>query len=312
MDLPAFVLLILVNPNVVDAGTYRLFADDVEIGRFGLRREPSTEVPQFRIAVPAGSKRVSIERAGRMPLIGTRTGVRSRTADLISVAGITRPLRDDRPAEALARLPAAADAILRGIGSEYSSSDIGLEFGAPESPEAIAAAEARLGYKLDPELTAVLTTNGPVKFGDHGMTAARDLFSTERQFMRLWGSEENVAGDALALYRSSTMVWVEAGDGYGAMLYAPKGPPICSGRPAYWKIHQDTISEPWLIGGSGCGALSDVLMTVIGEALVTQIEDQGTESQLLVDPTMPDAFPVWLDTDADGKPRLRPDWTRLR
>ncbi len=314
MDLPAFVLLILVNPNVVDAGTYRLFADGVEIGRFDIRREPSTEVPQFRIALPAGSKRISIERAGRMPLIGTRTGVRSRTADLISVAGITRPLRDDRPAEALARLPAAADALLRAVGSEYSSRDMGLEFGPMQSPDTIAEAETRLGYALDPELTAVLTTNGPVKFGDHGMTPARDLFSTERQFVRLWGSEENVAGDALALYRTSTMVWVEAGDGYGAVLYAPQGPAICNGKPAYWKIHQDTIGEPWLIGGpvASCGSLSDVLMTVIGEDLLTHIEDNGTESQLLVDPTMPDAFPVWLETDADGKPRLRPDWTRLR
>jgi hypothetical protein len=312
MDLPAFVLLILVNPNVVDAGTYRLFADDLEIGRFDIRREPSTEVPQFRIAVPAGSKRVSIERAGRLPIIGTKAGVRSRTAALFSVASITKPLRVYRPVEALSGLTAAADALLRNIGSEYSSRDIGLEFGARQSPEAIAEAEARLGYKLDPELTAVLTTNGPVKFGDHAMTTARDFFSTERQFVRLWGSEENVAGDALALYRSSTMVWVEAGDGYGAVLYAPKGPAICSGKPAYWTIHQDTIGEPWLVGGSDCGSLSDVLMTVIGEAILTQIEDQGTESQLLVDPTMPDAFPVWLETDGDGKPRLRPDWTRLR
>lgn len=314
MDLPAFALLILVNPNVVDAGTYRLIADDQEIGRFDIRKEPSTEVPQFRVAVPAGSKRLSIERAGRLPLVGTKTGVRSKTVDLISVAGITKPLRDDRPVDALSNIAAAADALLRQVGSEYSARDIGLELGDRQSPAAIAEAEARLGYHLDPDLTAVLTTHGPVKFGDHGMTAPRDLYTTERQFMRLWGNEENVAGDALALYRSSTMVWVEAGDGYGAVLYAPTGPAICSGKPAYWKIHQDTIGEPWLIGGAagGCGSLSDVLMTVIAEPLLTQIEDNGTEDQLLVDPTMPDAFPVWLETDADGKPRLRPDWSRLR
>ncbi len=314
MDLPAFALLILVNPNVVDAGTYRLVADDQEIGGFEIRKEASTDLPQFRIAVPARSKRLSIERASLLPLVGTKIGVRSKTVDLISVAGITKPLRDDRPADALAGLPSAADALLRQVGSEYSARDIGLEFGDRQSPEAIAEAEARLGYKLDPDLTAVLTAHGPVKFGDHGMTAARDFYSTERQFVRLWGAEENVTGEALTLYRSSTMIWVEAGDGYGAVLYAPTGPAICGGKPAYWRIHQDTIGEPWLIGGTkgSCGSLSDILMSVIAEALLTQIEDNGTEGQLLVDPTMPDAFPVWLETDADDQPRLRPDWSRLR
>jgi hypothetical protein len=310
MDLPAFVLLILVNPNVVDAGSYKLIADDREIGRLDVRKEPSTDVPQFPIAVPAGAKRLSVARAGRLPLVGAK----SSTFDLVSVAGITKPLRDDRPAEALSRLPAAADALLRDVGSEFSSRDLGLEFGAKQTSEAIAEAEGRLGYKLDPDLAAVLTSNGPVKFGDHGMTTASDLFSTERQFMRLWGADETRVGDARSLYRASTMIWVEAGDGYGAVLYAPTGPAACSGKPAYWKIHQETIDQPWLVGGGEgqCGSLSNVLMGVMAEDLLNHIEDNGREGQLLVDPTMPDAFPVWLETDGEGKPRLRPDWTRLR
>jgi hypothetical protein len=314
MDLPAFVLLVLVNPNVVDPGSYQFIADDREIGRFDIRKQPSTEIPQFRISVPAGAERLSIARAGRLPLIGTKVGARSTTVDLVSVAGITKPLRDERPADALLRLPAAADALLREVGSEFSSRDLGLEFGAKQTPDAIAQAEARLGYKLDPEITAVLMTSGPVRFGDHRMTMASDLFSTERQFMRLWGAEETRVGEAAALYGASTMVWVEAGDGYGAVLYAPTGPAGCDGNHAYWKIHQDTMDEPWLMGGADgrCGSLSDVLMAVIGEALLTQIEDNAAEGRLLVDPTMPDAFPVWLETDGDGKPRLRPDWSRLR
>lgn len=312
MDLPAFALLVLVNPNVADAGAYRLFADGREIGGFEIRKGPSAEIPQFRIAVPAGARRLSIERAGRLPLIGRKVGVGSNTVDLISVAGVTKLLREDRPVNALGNLNAAADALLRAIGSEFTSRDLGLEFGAKQSPEAVVEAEARLGYKLDPELTAVLVTHGPVKFGDHGMPQASDLYSTERQFMRLWGAEESRVGDARALYQSSTMVWIEAGDGYGAMLYAPKGPAACSGKHAYWKIHQDTISEPWLVGGGQCGSLSDVLMEVLGEGLLNNIEDNGTENQLLVDPSMPDAFPVWLEASGDGKPRLRPDWSRLR
>lgn len=53
-------------------------------------------------------------------------------------------------------------------------------------------------------------------------------------------------------------------------------------------------------------------MQVLGADLLEQADDDGTDNQLLVDPTMPNAFPVWLETDHDGTPRLRPDWSRLR
>jgi hypothetical protein len=198
------------------------------------------------------------------------------------------------------------------MGAEYSARDLGLDFGPKQTPEAIAEAEASLGHKLDPELSAVLTTLGPVRFGDHGMVTPRDMVTTERQFARLWGAEESVLGDARTLYQASTMIWVEAGDGYGAMIYGPKGPKVCGGAPAYWRIHQDTIDNPRPVVGpaGGCGKLADVLMRVIGEDLLVQIEDQGAENQLLVDPTMPEAFPVWLEADS-GNLRLRPDWTEL-
>ena len=50
---------------------------------------------------------------------------------------------------------------------------------------------------------------------------------------------------------------------------------------------------------------------MIGQDLLVQIEDEGAENQLLVDPTMPEEFPVWLETDRNGNLRLRPDWTEL-
>jgi hypothetical protein len=309
--LPAFVLVVLANPNVTDLGTYKFLADGREIASFEMRGK-GTEVPKFHIQVPAGSKQLTVERYSSLPVFGMKVGRRSKTFDLISVAGITKPLRDDRPVISLAGLPAAADELLRAMGAEYSARDLGLDFGPKQTPEAIAEAEASLGHKLDPELTAVLTTLGPVRFGDHGMVTHRDLVTTDRQFVTLWGHPETVSAETLAIYQTSTMIWVEAGDGYGAMIYGPKGPKYCGGAPAYWKIHQDSIDAPRPISGSsgGCGKLADVLMRVIGEDLLVQIEDQGTENQLLVDPTMPEAFPVWLEAD-NGNLRLRPDWSDL-
>ncbi|MDQ8698342.1 hypothetical protein [Hyphomicrobium sp. LHD-15] len=313
MSIAAFALVVLINVNVADKGDYTVSADGREIGRFRIEGK-ETGVAEHRLSVPAGSKRLTVERSTSLPVVGTKVGRRSKTFDLISVAGITKPLREERPVVALGGLVAETDALLREIGSEYSSNDIGLSFGPKQSQTAIAEAEARLGYKLDPELAGVLTTLGPVKYGDSGMVEAKDLVTTERQFMRLWGNEENVSGDALALYRASTMIWVEVGDGYGAMIHAPKPPDHCNGAAAYWKIHQDTIGDPHPVSNSQgrCGTLSDVLMWVIGADLLEQVEDDGKDNQLLVDPTMPNAFPVWLETDRDANPRLRPDWSRLQ
>jgi hypothetical protein len=312
MSLPAFVFIVLANPSITDAGTYRFLADGRQIAELEVRSK-GAEPPKVEISVPAGSKQLTVERHPSLPETGADAGRRSKTFDLISVASITKPLREERPAVSLAGLPAAADALLRAVGSEYSARDLGLGFGTMQKPEDIAEAEARLGYRLDPELTAVLTTLGPVKFGDHGMVKPADFVTTERQFMRLWGAEEKVAGEERALYRASTMIWVEAGDGYGAVIYGPKGPKFCGGAPAYWKIHQDTIDNPRPVGGSagGCGKLADVLMRVIGEELLVEIEDDGAGSQLLVDPTMPEPFTVWLETEGNGTPKLRADWTKL-
>ncbi len=309
--LPAFVLVVLANPSVTDIGTYKFLADGREIASFEMRGK-GTEVPRFRIEVPAVSKQLTVERHASLPVFGMKVGRGSKTFDLISVAGITKPLRDHRPVISLAGLLAASDELLRAIGAEVSAKDLGLDFGPKQTPEAIAEAEAVLGHKIDPELSAVLATLGPVRYGDHGMVLPRDMVATERQFARLWGAEEKVSGDARSLYKTSTMIWVEAGDGYGAVIYGPNGPKYCGGAPAYWKIHQDSIDAPMPIGGSsgGCGKLADVLMRVIGEDLLVHIEDQGTENQLLVDPTMPEAFPVWLEAD-NGNLRLRPDWTEL-
>lgn len=313
MSMAAFALVVLVNVSIADKGNYTVSVDGREIGQFSIEGKEA-RVAEHYLSVPAGSKRLTVERSTSLPVVGTKVGRVSKTFDLISVAGLTKPLREQRPLLALERLVAETDALLREIGSEYSSEDIGLSFGPKQSPSAIVEAEARLGYKLDPELAAVLTTLGPVKYGDSGMVEAKDLVTTERQFTRIWGNEERVSGDALALYQASTMIWVEAGDGYGAMIHAPMSPEHCNGAAAYWKIHQDTIGDPHPVANSEgrCGTLSDVLMQVIGADLLEQVEDDGTDNQLLVDPTMPNAFPVWLETDHDGNPRLRPDWSRLR
>jgi hypothetical protein len=199
------------------------------------------------------------------------------------------------------------------MGSDTTADTLDFSFDETQSDDAIRAAEGRLGFDLDPELKRVLSTTGPVKFQDSWMTAASELATTEQQFETIWGHPESVSAETRAIYRTSTMVWVEAGDGYGAVIYQPKGPAHCDGGPAYWQIHQEHIDSPRLItrADGSCGRLADALFAMFGRDLLERIEDEGVETQLLVDPSTA-GFPVWLETGSNSLPRLRPDWTKVR
>jgi hypothetical protein len=312
MSTPAFILIVLINPNVAGTGDFTVSVDGREVSQFALAGKPA-DPPEVRIAIPENAARLTIERRASLPLIGVKLARYAQTFDLVSVAGITLPLREQPPAISLLRLGNEVDAVLTRMGSETTADTLDLSFGEKQAPDAIRDAEGRLGFDLDPELKRVLATIGPVKFQDSWVTAAGELATTEQQFTTIWGHPESVSAETRAIYRTSTMIWVEAGDGYGAVIYQPKRPEPCGGGPAYWQIHQDHIDSPKLItrADGSCGGLADALFAMFSRDLLERIEDEGVETQLLVDPTMAD-FPVWLETGRDGLPRLRPDWSVVR
>ncbi|MTD95676.1 hypothetical protein GIW81_15155 [Hyphomicrobium sp. xq] len=311
MPAAAFDLLILANPQVTVHGAYTVLADAVEVGRFTVSGEVGDPI-EVRIAVPRDARKLTLARK-RMPMIAAMLGAPERTFDLVPVDGVTSPLRHAPPATSLASLRSGVDKLLAEIGWQGTGEDLGLVFDQPQSKSVLEAAELRLGFALDPQLKAALSGPGPLRLQDSRMTTAIELAPTDRQFVTLWGHAENVSAETLAIYRSSTMVWIEAGDGYGAVIYQPEGPQRCSAGPAYWRIHQEHIDSPQLILGrdGGCGGPSDALFPMFARELIERIEDEASETQLLVDRDMPD-FSVWLQTDRNGMPRLRPDWSKLR
>jgi hypothetical protein len=312
MTTAAFELLILINPRVTPVGIYTILADGAEAQRFTLTAK-SGEVIEVRVPVPRGARTLTIARRSAMPVVGTMLGVAERTVDLIAVDRVTAPLRDEPPAASLVTLKSDVDGLLAAMGWSGSADDLDLGFEDVQGSDAIRAAELRLGFGLDPHLRAVLETAGPVRLQDSRMTLASELATTEQQFVSLWGHPENVSAETLAIYRSSTMVWIEAGDGYGAVIYQPEGPDRCGGGPAYWQIHQEYIDAPELIvrADGSCGGLAEALFPMFVRELMERIDDEGGGTQLLIDPTMP-GFPLWLEKDSEGVSRLRPDWSKLR
>ena len=312
MTTEAFELLILINPQVAPAGTYAILADGVEAQRFTLPAK-SGEVIEIRVPVPRAARTLTITRRSAIPVVGGMLGGAERTVDLVAVDRITAPLRDEPPAASLVTLKADVDGLLADIGWSSSAEDLGLGFEDVQGADAMRSAELQLGFALDPQYKAVLETSGPVRLQDSRMMLASELATTEQQFVSLWGHPEKVSAETLAIYRSSTMVWVEAGDGYGAVIYQPEGPERCGGAPAYWQIHQECIDAPELIvrADGRCGGLAEALFPMFVRALMERVDDEGNGTQLLVDPTMP-GFPLWLEKDSEGGTRLRPDWSKLR
>lgn len=312
MPASVYELLVLINPLVAPAGLYTILADGVEAQRFTLTGRPG-EVIEVRIPVPSAARKLTVARRSAVPVVGAVLGGAERTVDLIAVDGVTAPLRDEPPAASLVTLKAGVDGLLAAMGWSGAAEDLDLGFEDAQAREDINAAELRLGFALDPHLKAVLETSGPVRLQDSRMTLASELATTEQQFTSVWGHTEKVSAETLAIYRASTMVWIEAGDGYGAVIYQPKGPERCGGGAAYWKIHQEHIDAPELIvrADGRCGGLAEALFAMFVRDLMERIDDERGEMRLLVDPTM-SGFPLWLEKDSEGGPRLRPDWSKLR
>jgi hypothetical protein len=312
MTAAAFELLVLINPDVTPAGIYTIAADGVEAQRFTLTGKAG-EVIEVHVPVPQETRRLTVARRSSMPVVGAMLSAAERTVDLVSVDRVTAPLRSEAPAASLVTLKQSVDGLLSAMGWSGSAEDLNLGFDDVQSGDALREAELRLGFPLDPQLKAVLETSGPVRLHESRMPLAGELATAEEQFISIWGHPEQVSAETLAIYRSSTMVWIEAGDGYGAVIYQPKGPERCGGGPAYWRIHQEWIDAPELIQriDGTCGALAEALFPMFVRELMERIDDERSETQLLVDPTMA-GFPLWLEKDRSGVPQLRPDWFKLR
>lgn len=297
----SFDLLLRANPSEVTPGEYVVSVDGRETCRIAVTSKGGQPV-SCRATLPAAARALAVG-AGR----------RRRSYALVSVAGVTEPFRQGPPAVAVGGLTVAVEAVLSRLGSGDRAIELGLWLEPKVPAGAFEAAEKRLGFPLDPALKAVLTNAGVLGFDDSFLVRPDQFATTERQFTTLWGQPERVKPEALAVYRQSTMVWIEAGDGYGALVYQPKGPQRCGGSPAYWRIHQEWIDAPVLVTNAdgSCGGLGQALLQGVIADVVGQIEDRRSEEQLLVDPTA-SALEVWLSTDANGVPALRSNWATMR
>lgn len=119
----------------------------------------------------------------------------------------------------------------------------------PEPAAAIDAAEKRLGFRLHPDHRALLARLGTLRSHDFFLVEPARLDPARRQLETLWGDEarraEGLPADVRELLARSTMVLVEAGDGYSALLYE-RGDP-----GTMWRLGQGSYRPKRLEDGAG-------------------------------------------------------------
>jgi hypothetical protein len=113
----------------------------------------------------------------------------------------------------------------------------------PVLPESIKSAEQRLKFALPNEHKQLLQDYGAWSYSSSRCVSAEDIYPANVQMRSIWGSPasefDSLSEESKTLYQSSVMLFVEGGDGYGALIYHP----ITAGGDYYW-IHQDNLDAP--------------------------------------------------------------------
>ncbi len=160
--------------------------------------------------------------------------------------------------------------------SEWISSD------GPVSSNAIKAAEQRLKFALPPDHTRMLQDYGAWSYGDSSCVSADEIDRADKQMRSIWGSPASefasLSEKNKVLYQESVMLFVEAGDGYGALIYHPNS----AGGEYFW-THQDQLDEPTRLDDSQGKPrdYSSTMLWLIANQILVSYEDAFPECMFI-------------------------------
>jgi hypothetical protein len=228
-----------------------------------------------RFTAPAGHHRLMLDGNVMVRYEGKKVRrVVQQTFALLDAAPITTTLRDlSKPAQT--RIPlflAMHDAVLQDrakLLGEAMPEKI-LKKIQPDLPADIVAAEKRLGFAIPMAFRQILTTVGPLDFGDSTMLRAKRL----RRFFGediygVWGIEltdleKKLGKNAVEFAKASTMLYEHIGDGTDALVYRPSGDAQCKNGPAfYWILNDSDAVNPIINQRGQCATDEEALNWLI-------------------------------------------------
>lgn len=284
----------------------------------GLKKRPSAVFD-----LPAGLRQLEL-RGSHVDAQGKAASFKRRWF-VLDMARISHPLYDQgKPL--VERIRAFAD--LSGL---VEPSEALLPAGTT-AEAALLEAEARLGTALPSPLRTLLA-EADIRIDNSYFLPPHRLQTAEGLLLGLGGYDSSNGGfeallppSVLARYRRSVAVFVEIGDGLGALAWDPEGvvpnePPNTTGdqgnpgaQPAtpnegvwYW-LHQERIAEPELLLDDDYRpqTAEAALTSVFKRFALSQADSPETEAQVLIDTAHPRNL-LQLSFDEPKKPRL---WLR--
>lgn len=185
---------------------------------------------------------------------------------------------------------------------------------------AVAEAEARLGFPLPAEHRSLLEEFGSFSVHESFFMPPAGLYNAYDQMIKEWGSPaESLASlpePTRLLLKAGVILFTEAGDGYGALLYLPSAirsaPAGAELRAGYYWIHQDTLAAPELLTNpSGLEkSYSEAFVWLMAQSVFALYELPEAEA-VLFDGSAAHPVPYLLEDDPSDTGflfRIRIDW----
>ncbi|MBB4293218.1 hypothetical protein GGE16_005303 [Rhizobium leguminosarum] len=280
------------------------------------------KLPAVVFDLPRGLKRLQLR--GSLRDADGRAGLFSKTWTVRDMAPISTPLYDgSRP-------------LIERVRAFVEKTEL-AEVAAPRLPAGTTAEAAfqQLERRLHVQLPAPLRQllgEADIQIDDSYFLAPQDLGTVSELLLKGWGYTRNGGPTALdtllpetvrARYDRSVAVFVEVGDGFGALAWDPAGvtprePPNTwadkgnpGARPAtsnegvwYW-LHQEHIDEPELLLDDNYQPKSAeaALINVFQRFALSQAAYPETEDELVIDSAHPRNL-LQLSFDGPKKPRL--------
>lgn len=186
-----------------------------------------------------------------------------------------------------------------------------IESNRPVLPDAIKTAEQRLKFALPNEHKQLLQDYGAWSYSSSRCVSAEEINSADKQMRSIWGSPasefDSLSEKSKTLYQASVMLFVEGGDGYGALIYYPTS----SGGEYYW-IHQDNLDQPVKLVDNQDQPrdYSSAMRWIIANQILFYYEDviDGT----FIDRSSTTAFPYQLRLDFPSEKQLKTKQAEVR
>lgn len=270
---------------------------DHQATRPGLQRQPALLVP-----LPPGLQQLQLR--GTVTLAGKPPAPLDRTWTVRDLAPTSAPLYDPcLPwAERIRALAVQAPRIQIGPAPSHA--------GQASPQAALQALEQRLGTSV-PALLQLLA-DWDIGISDSYFVGARGLGTVGEMLVNQWDyartGEEGLQGllppDVLARYDRSLAVYVDVGDGLGALAWDPEGAP---GEGQWYWLHQDELDEPALLQDHASGhphTAEAVFTQVFQRFALSRLACAQTDDELVVDTALPRPNMLQLQFDKRRHPRL--------